>query len=65
MDFSDIIKNIRIRLELSQEELARELGICFATVNRWENGKSTPSRLALVAVKDFCDKKGLIYEELK
>lgn len=65
MDFSQIIKNIRIRLKLSQEELARELGISFATVNRWENGKSTPSKLALVAVKEFCNKNGFIYEELK
>lgn len=65
MDFSNIIKNIRTSLKLSQEELARELGVSFATINRWENEKSTPSRLALVAVKDFCNKKGLIYEDLK
>lgn len=65
MDFSIIIKNIRKSLKLSQEELARELGVSFATINRWENGKSTPSKLAIVAVKDFCSKKGLICEELK
>jgi transcriptional regulator with XRE-family HTH domain len=65
MDFSIIIKNIRTSLKLSQEELARELGVSFATINRWENGKSTPSKLALVAVKEFCNKNGFIYEELK
>ena len=64
MDFSNIIKNIRTILKLSQEELAHELGVSFATINRWENGKTSPSKLALVAVKDFCCKKGLIYEEL-
>jgi type I restriction enzyme M protein len=29
---------------LSQEELASRLGVSFATVNRWENGKSKPQR---------------------
>ena len=31
----------------SQEQLARELDVSFATINRWENGKTEPSRLAL------------------
>ena len=30
----------------SQEDLDRELGVSFSTVNRWENGKAKPSRLA-------------------
>lgn len=64
MDFCRIIKSIRLHLKLSQEELARELGVSFATINRWENGKSAPSRLALSAVKEFCDKNGITYEEM-
>ena len=32
---------------LSQEELAHALGVSFATVNRWENGRTAPSKLAL------------------
>ena len=27
-------------------ELARELGVSYATVNRWENGQAKPSKLA-------------------
>ena len=30
----------------SQEDLAREFGVSFSTVNRRENGKAKPSRLA-------------------
>ena len=47
-DFSDpeVIRELRIRLGLTQEQLAEELGVAFATVNRWENGHSRPSRLA-------------------
>ncbi len=43
---SEEIKQLRHTTGLSQEEFARELGISFATVNRWENKKAAPSRLA-------------------
>jgi len=42
----DEIRQLRRGLKMSQEEFARELGISFATVNRWENNKTAPSRLA-------------------
>ena len=45
MDSADI-KRLRKRLALTQEEFAYEIGVTFATVNRWENNKSKPSRLA-------------------
>lgn len=38
MKTSDIIKNIRNILALSQTDLAKKLGVSFATVNRWEKG---------------------------
>ncbi len=62
MNFCQIVKNIRLVLKLSQEDLARELGVSYATINRWENGKSTPSRLALSVIKEFCEKNGITYE---
>jgi DNA-binding transcriptional regulator YiaG len=34
---------LRKALKWSQEELARKLGVSFATVNRWENGDRKPS----------------------
>ena len=37
------IRAFREQLQLTQEVLARILGVSFATVNRWENGKSEPS----------------------
>ncbi|MEM9398723.1 MAG: helix-turn-helix transcriptional regulator [Verrucomicrobiota bacterium] len=52
--FSDTVKSVREKLGISQEDLARELGISFSTVNRWENGKTTPSRLAQKSFDTFC-----------
>lgn len=34
MNFRDKIKDIRIKMGYSQEQLARELGVSFATINR-------------------------------
>jgi len=39
----DDIHALRDHLQLTQEMFARVLGVSFATVNRWENGKSAPS----------------------
>jgi putative transcriptional regulator len=50
------IKKVRRQLGLSQEELAQALGVSFATVNRWENGKTTPSKLAQMSLENFCTK---------
>ena len=37
MDFKEKIKKVRIEIGYSQEQLARELGVSFATINRWGN----------------------------
>ncbi len=55
-DLPALVKEVRKQLVLSQEDLARKLGISFATVNRWENGKSQPSKLAKAQFDKFCTK---------
>lgn len=40
------IREIRTRMQLTQEDFAHLIGVTFSTVNRWENGKSTPNRIA-------------------
>lgn len=37
MGFAERVKNVRIELKLSQEDLTHKLGVCFATINKWEN----------------------------
>ncbi len=36
------LATLRKRLDLSQEEMARLLGVSFVSVNRWEGGHSSP-----------------------
>ena len=45
-DFSERVRRLRIRYELTQTRIAELMGVSFATVNRWENGQSKPSKLA-------------------
>jgi ribosome-binding protein aMBF1 (putative translation factor) len=42
---------------MSQDQLAHETGVRFATVNRWENGKTIPSKLAQRQFEQFCKQK--------
>lgn len=49
------LKNIRQQHGWAQEDLARELGVSFATVNRWENGKTKPSRLAFEKINKIAN----------
>ncbi len=59
--FSELVKRIRKQLGISQEDFAHALGVSFATVNRWENAKTSPSKLARTQFNLFCEnmrKKG-------
>ena len=47
------LRLLRTRLGLSQEQLARRLGVSFATVNRWESGRSRPSARARLALAEL------------
>lgn len=43
VNWSSSIKELRKKMQLSQDELAKELGVSFASVNRYENGRFEPT----------------------
>lgn len=47
------IREIRTQLKLTQEEFAEKLGVTFASVNRWENGKAKPHRSRIKAIQSL------------
>jgi putative transcriptional regulator len=53
-DIGQRVRELRERLKLTQEALAHNLGVSFATVNRWENGWTAPSKLALRQIDLLC-----------
>ena len=46
LQVAERIKSLRCRIGLTQFALAKELGVSFPTVNRWENGRARPSQLS-------------------
>lgn len=57
--FSCLIKEARKKLNFTQEEFARELGVSFDTINRWENGKTEPFKLARAIFDSYCIEAGI------
>ena len=57
MTFSEKVKAVRTQLKLTPEELAHELGVSFATVNRWESGSFKPSKMGLRVFDEKEEKK--------
>ncbi|MCL6547189.1 MAG: helix-turn-helix transcriptional regulator [Bryobacteraceae bacterium] len=37
-----LVKELRRRLDLTQEQFAQRVGVTYSTVNHWENGKRVP-----------------------
>ena len=63
MEFKEQVKFARQKMGLSQTELAKELGVSFPTINRWENGHSEPHNLVKRAFYDLCKNKGVKFDD--
>jgi DNA-binding transcriptional regulator YiaG len=59
MMLSESLKKIRNILSISQEQLARDLNVSYTTLNRWENNRTSPSRLAKMRIAEYCSEKKL------
>ncbi len=63
MNYSILIKSLRDKMLVSQQELARLLDVSFATVNRWEKNRTTPSIKAKRKLSPLFIKYNIIMEE--
>ena len=50
----DLIKAIRTAANMNQEQFASSLGTTPLSINRWENGKTLPNRMAQTQLYNFC-----------
>ena len=50
----DLIKNIRNSVNMNQEQFAESLGTTVLSINRWENGKTEPNKMAQKQLYQFC-----------
>jgi len=54
MDFLQKMKYVPEKLRINQYDLVCALNVSYAMVNRWENSKNKPVRMAQVVFNDFC-----------
>lgn len=65
MEFKEKILYVRAKLNLTQMDIAKELGVSFQTINRWKLGKVTPTKKAEYAFELYCKEKNIKFEEEK
>ena len=53
MNFGKTVLDLRKQKNITQEELAAELGVTAAAVSKWENNYTLPDILMLCALADF------------
>ena len=55
----DLIKVIRARANMDQEQFASALGTTAASINRWETGKAIPNQMAQTKLHQFCKSQNI------
>ena len=55
-DYQELIRLLRNKLILTQDEFAKLLGVSFASVNRWERGHHEPTTKAKRKIVELCRK---------
>ncbi|MBW4444369.1 MAG: helix-turn-helix transcriptional regulator [Plectolyngbya sp. WJT66-NPBG17] len=64
LEISDLVRELRQRLGLTQEQFASKLGVTFPTINRWENRHSKPSKMAMMLIEGKVRELGESGEDL-
>ncbi|MDP1698985.1 MAG: N-6 DNA methylase [Pseudomonas sp.] len=59
-----LIALLRSQLNLSQEQLAARLNVAYATINRWELGKSKPQKAQQEAILQLMEEAGLVPDNI-
>ncbi len=59
LNFPEQVKTVRVLLQLTQTELAEQIGISYATVSRWERENRTPHLAMVGKFYSFCMRNGI------
>ncbi len=56
-------KKLRLKAKLTQEQLARDMGVAVSTIRRWEKGQAEPT-MTVSQMKSFCNSVQITLDEL-
>lgn len=62
MDYQRLVKELRLKLILSQQEFADLLNVSFASINRWETGKHEPTIKVKRKIVELCKQHNIDLE---
>ena len=62
---SELIRIMRKKALLSQEDFAKALNVSVGTINRWENAKPKPNITAMKKIKAFCEGNNIPFDEIE
>ena len=62
MSFAEDIKKMRRKAFMTQEDFAKELGVCIAPVHRWETGKAKPNIKTMKLIDEYCKKNSIDFD---
>jgi len=57
MKLIEDLEKYRLEHKITQERLAKELGVAFATVNRWLTGKYKPRKIQQYHIEKLLKRK--------
>lgn len=58
-DVPTLVRGIRTARNITQEQLAQEVGVTFSTINAWENGRHRPIPALVSRLLDIASAAGL------
>lgn len=62
MGFSEDIKRMRRKAFMTQDDFAKAIGVSFATINRWETGRSIPNLKTMKLIDDYCKNNDIDFD---
>lgn len=57
MDIIDRLEQYRLERRITQPELAKQVGVAYATINRWLTRKFKPSKIQQYHVDKFLNER--------
>ncbi|OMP68688.1 helix-turn-helix domain-containing protein [Domibacillus epiphyticus] len=57
MELHELIKKVRFQMQMTQSEFATAMHVSFSTINRWENQKAVPNKIARILLLKLCEEK--------
>ena len=64
-DYSKAIVLLRSKLNLSQEEFGKLIGVSVVSVSRWERGEFKPTKIVKIRIDELLEENHIVVREVK